>query len=205
MTGLILKDLLYLKRTARVLVALAVFYLIMSLTASSADAASGILAGTIALLTVILSINAFAYDELAKWRMYEGSLPVSKNKIVLARYLLALIFTTGLTLLSLVLELFAGLTQGALLSLLASWGTALLLCAVLFPFVYKFGTQKARLILILVALLPTFGIALLKKLNLPAPNEAVLRSWLDLFPLLAAAAFALSCWISCRIYAKREV
>ena len=204
MTGLILKDLLYLKRTGRILLALAAFYLVVFLTTSSENAASGLLSGIVVMLTVILSVNAFAYDELAKWRLYEGSLPVSKNKIVLARYLLALIFSAGLTLLSLLLELFSGLTPEAAMILWVSWGAALLLCAVLFPAVYKFGTQKARFLLIVIVLLPTLGLALLRQMNLPALNEAALERWLPLFPLLAAAAYLLSFWLSCRIFRKKE-
>ena len=204
MTGLILKDLLYLKRTGRILLALAAFYLVVFLTTSSENAASGLLSGIVVMLTVILSVNAFAYDELAKWRLYEGSLPVSKNKIVLARYLLALIFSAGLTLLSLLLELFSGLTPEAAMILWVSWGAALLLCAVLFPAVYKFGTQKARFLLIVIVLLPTLGLALLRQMNLPALNEAALERWLPLFPLLAAAAYLFSFWLSCRIFRKKE-
>ena len=206
MTGLILKDLLYLKKAARVLIALAAFYLILFLTTTSEDAASGGLSGVITMLTVILSVNAFAYDELAKWRLYELSLPVSRNKIVLARYLLALIFSTGFTLLSLLVELIAlrRLSPEAVSVLWISWGAALLFCAVLFPVIYKFGTQKARLILIAVVLLPVMGAALLKNLSLPAPQEADLQLWTNLSPLLAAAAFLFSFWLSCRIYAKKE-
>lgn len=206
MTGLILKDLFYLRRTGRALIALAAFYLVLFLTSSSEDAVSGGLSGVVTMLTVILSVNAFAYDELAKWRMYELSLPVSRNTTVLARYLLALIFSTGFTLLSLLFELISlrGLPPEALLPLWISWGAALLCCAVLFPAVYKFGTQKARLILIAVVLLPIMGAALLKNLSLPAPDEAALQLWLNLLPLLAAILFLLSFWLSCRICAKKE-
>lgn len=206
MSGLILKDLLYLKKTAKVLVVLAAFYVILFLSTGAEDGGSGLLAGVVVMLTVILSINAFAYDELAKWRLYEGSLPVSRNRAVLARYLLALIFATGLALVSAVLELFTahGVTPEGIMVPLESWSAALLICAVLFPAIYKFGTQKARFLLMLVFLIPTLGAILLKNLNLPVPDEADLEVWLNLFPLLAAAAYLFSLWLSCRIFRKKE-
>ncbi|WP_164918909.1 MULTISPECIES: ABC-2 transporter permease [Acutalibacteraceae] len=204
MTGLILKDLLYLKRTGRVLIAVTAFYLIVFLATSSGNAASAILSGFIVMLPVILSVNVFACDEFARWRRYEGSLPVSGSRVVLARYLFALIFSTSLTLLSFALELFVGLTQKAALAFLVSWGAALLFYAVLFPIFYRFGTQKARLVLIGVVLLPTFGVALLRQMNLPLPGGADPERWLPLLPLLAAALFLLSFRFSCRVFARRE-
>lgn len=204
MTGLILKDLLYLKRTGRVLIVVAAFYLIVFLTTSAGNVASAILSGFIVMLPVILATNAFASDEIAEWRRYKGSLPVSGNRVVFARYLSALIFSTGFTLLSFLLELFTGLTQKTALAFLISWGAALLFYAVLFPIFYRFGTQKAQLTLVGVVLLPTFGVALLRQMNLHLPGGAAPGRWLFLLPLLAAVLFLLSFRFSCRVFARRE-
>ncbi|MCI1965737.1 MAG: ABC-2 transporter permease [Oscillospiraceae bacterium] len=205
MTGLILKDLLYLKRMAKVLITLLAFYMILFLQTGK-DSASGILSGVIVMLTVILSSNAFAYDEAAKWRVYELSLPVSKSRIILARYLLALIFSTALTLISLLMELVA--LRGAVwetgTALLTAWSIALLFCAVLFPTVYKYGMQKARLMLMTFVLLPILAMTLLQKANLPLPKESVLLMTLRIFPLFAVAAYFLSYLISCRVFTHRK-
>lgn len=205
MTGLILKDLVYLRRTARIVVILLAFYLIL-FSASGGDSAAGVLSGATVLLTMILSVNAFAYDEAAKWSIYERSLPVAKSGIVLARYLLALIFSTAMTLISFLMELFVnrGLSSDNLAALWASWSIALLFSAVLFPLIYKYGTQKARLALMIIVLLPTLGVILLQKTNLPMPSESALMLAVRLIPLFSVAAYFVSYLISCRVFARRE-
>lgn len=204
MTGLILKDLVYLRRTARIVVILLAFYLILFAT-TGGDSAAGILSGATVLLTVILSVNAFAYDEAAKWSIYERSLPVAKSGIVLARYLLALIFSTAMTLISFLMELFIrGVSSDNLAALWASWSIALLFSAVLFPLMYKYGTQKARFALMIIVLLPTLGVILLQKTNLPMPSESALLIAVRLIPLFSAAAYFISYLISCRVFARRE-
>lgn len=206
MTGLILKDLLYLKRTAKVLIVFLVFYPVLFAATDSEGVASGALSGVIVMLTLILSVNAFAYDEAAKWKFYERSLPVSPKRIVLARYLLTLFFTTALTLLSLLIEwlVFRGVAMETAAALLISWSVSLLFCSVLFPLMYKYGTQKARLVLMIIVLLPTLGLMLLSKANLPLPGESVLMLGIRLIPLLSVAAYFISYWISCRVFARKE-
>lgn len=206
MTGLILKDLLYLKQTAKVLISLLAFYLILFTVTGSKDSASGVLSGVVIMLTIILSSNAFAYDEAAKWKVYELSLPVAKSRIVLARYLITLVFSTALVLLSLLTELvvFRGVTMETAAALWASWSLSLLFCAILFPAMYKYGTQKARLLLMAVVLLPVLGLMLLSKANLPAPGESALLFGIRLLPFLSVAAYGISYWISCHIFARKQ-
>jgi len=206
MTGLILKDLMYLRRTAKVLIFLLVFYFILFTAIGSKSSASGILSGVVVMLTIILATNAFAYDETAKWRVYELSLPVTKSRIVLARYLLTLIFSTALALISLLMELvgFREITMETAVSLWVSWGFSLLFCAILFPAMYKYGTQKARLLLMVVVLLPVMGLVLLSKANLPAPSESALLLAVRLIPIFSVAAYFVSYLISCRVFGREK-
>lgn len=205
MTGLILKDLLCMKRVGKVLIGLLAFYAVLFL-ATGGDGAVGILSGMTVLVPVMLSINAFAFDELAKWRLYELSLPVPKDRIVLSRYLFALFFSVCAAGFSLLLQLavLRPLPADSLVSVLASLEAALVFCAVLFPIIYKFGTQKARFVMMAVALVPVLIALLWGKMNLPGPSDADFLLLLRLSPLITAAAFLLSLWISCRIFRKKE-
>lgn len=207
MSGLILKDLLCMKRVGKVLLGLLVFYVVLFL-ATGGDEAVGVLSGMTVLMTVLLSINAFAFDELAKWRLYELSLPVPKNRIVLSRYLLALLFAACAAALSLLLELviFRSLSSGQLVSVLVSLEVALVFCAVLFPVIYKFGTQKARFVMMAVVMVPVLFVLLWQKMNFPgSPGPGLdLLVLLRLSPLVTAAAYLLSFWFSCRIFRKKE-
>ena len=207
MTGLILKDLLCMRRVGKVLLGLLAFYVVLFL-ATGGDEAVGVLSGMTVLMTALLSINAFAFDELAKWRPYELSLPVPKNRIVLSRYLLALLFAACAAVLSLLLELviFRSLSPDQLVSVLASLEAALVFCAVLFPVIYKYGTQKARFVMMAVVMIPVLFVLLWQKTNVPGPSGfgLDLLLLLRLSPLVTAAAYLLSFWLSCRIFRKKE-
>lgn len=207
MTGLILKDLLYLKQTAKILIVFLVFYPVLFAVTGSKSVASGTFAGLIVMLTLILSTNAFAYDEAAKWKTYEFSLPIRKSRAVLARYLFALLVSAVLTLLALLMEwlAFRGVLWETAIALLLALSNSLLFCAVLFPIMYKYGTQKARLFLLAVFLLPALGFMLISKKGLPMPGESSLMLGFRLFPILSAAAYVVSYGISCRICAAGTI
>ena len=205
MIGLILKDLLYLKRTGKVLIAMLIFYVILMANSKRAFSDT-LLSSFVVMLTMILCSNAFGYDEVAKWKLYELSFPVSKKQIVLARYLLALSFATVLTLLSFLLEwmIFRGVTADSLAVLSVSWGISLFLCSILFPLFYRYGMQKARLILLLLLLIPSLGIALFQAISIPALSESSVLLLIQLFPVFAALVFFVSFLISCRVYASKD-
>jgi ABC-2 type transport system permease protein len=154
-TGLMLKDLLYLKRMGKVLAALLIFYTVF-MSNSNRSSVDTMLSGVTIMLTMVLCSSAFSYDEAAKWRLYELSFPVSKKQIVLARYLFSVGLVTVLTLLSCLLKwiIFRDITADNVAVLSVSWGVSLLLCSILFPLFYRYGMQKARLILLLLLLIP---------------------------------------------------
>ncbi|MVB11099.1 ABC-2 family transporter protein [Caprobacter fermentans] len=205
MTGLILKDLMYLRRTAKVLLLLLAFYFVL-FAAAGGDTAAGIFSAVTVMLTVLLSVNAFAYDEAAKWSVYERSLPVSKSGVVLARYSLGIVVSTCLTLISFLAELviLRGVSPDNLTALWVSWSVALLFCAILFPLMYKYGTQKARMVLMIVVLLPTLGMILLQKANLPLPSASAVLLLIRFLPLAAVAVVLISFQVSCRIFRNKE-
>jgi ABC-2 type transport system permease protein len=205
MIGLILKDLLYLKRVGKVLAALLIFYAVF-MSNSNRSSVDQMLSGVTIMLTMVLCSSAFSYDEAAKWRLYELSFPVSKKQIVLARYLFSAGLVTVLPLLSCLLKwiIFRDITADNVAVLSVSWGVSLLLCSILFPLFYRYGMQKARLILLLLLLIPSFGIALFQPISIPAPSESSLLLLIRLFPVVAALVFFASYWISCHFYASKD-
>lgn len=205
MAGLILKDLLYLRRSGRTLAILVAFYAVFFILMGKSDSAFGLLCGLIVMLTLILSINAFSYDEAAKWTPYEQSLPVSKSRIVLARYLLALGISCVLALvLFFAGSLAFGFSLETAVSFWVSWNLSLILCSVLFPLLYRYGTQKARLFFLILILFPSLAVYLLAKLGLPMPGESGLLLGVKLLPLFTAALFWLSYRLSRRILSRKE-
>lgn len=219
MTGLLLKDLLCLRRQAKVYVIATVVYGGMTL-AGVWDVS--FFTWFFTLVAAMIPLSLFALDAAAKWDTYALTLPVGRNGVVAARYL----FTLVVVLLGLGLSLaMGGLTTalgrmsdwgGFLLAACVAAGAGLLLNAVILPMLYKVGPEKARIAMlaimggfVLVVFLVLRGMeqagrpglltALAEGLAaLPAPALPVAGV------LVLAALFLLSFAVSCSIFEKEE-
>ena len=91
MTGLILKDLLNLKKQGKVYLILIIFYFAIGLVNEN----SSMFASMMTMVAVLIPITAMAYDERCKWDRYALTMPVSRKDMVMSKYLLGLIFMTA--------------------------------------------------------------------------------------------------------------
>lgn len=216
MKGLITKEFLYLRRQSKsVLLIFGIFVVFFFALSGAGDqrenlreSAAGIAVAVPVMLTIVLTINATAYDEQAKWDAYVLSLPVSRERIVAARYLsTALLSLTGGGVALLAgLFLLDGLTdpQGLLIIVAASFACPLLLCSILFPLFFRFGLQKARLAIAAIFLLPAaFGL-LSNRVSLSFSGAQQALFW-KLLPVLAVALVVISYLISCAVYRRKQV
>lgn len=215
MTGLILKDLLILRKTLKSYAIMLAFYLAM--------AAMGLfdlsfVTSIINIIIMILPLSAFAYDEQAKWDRYALSLPLGRRAVVGARYLfvaILLLFVAVFGLLSCVL-LSAMASQDlaeSIAVLFASTAIGLFIADITLPLSYKLGPERARPYFYAVTFLPLvlfFGAYKLGFLDnvdlswidaLPTANSLALFALLPLAPL---AGLAISYFISCRIVDCKE-
>ena len=217
MTGLILKDFLILRKTLRTYLLFVAVYLAL---AGSGVWSPEFVSGFIMIMTAMMPVNVFSYDKQAKWDTYGLALPVGRTKTVAARYICALL----LCLASVVLVTAAGLVMyaagvlenpGEYLVTGAACGLlAVLVNAVIMPFLYKFGPDRARIVMIGVmgvvaagvALLlvgPLDGITWLQSLNAPTPAQ------IAAIPVVAALAglvlLALSFLLSRHFYGRKDV
>ena len=213
MTGLILKDLLVLRKSLRsFLLVLLVYGAIVFGGVWPPEVAAGLMMT----MTAILPMNVFAYDKQCKWDVYGLSLPVSRTKTVAARYLCVLL----LCLLSLVLTAVFGAVLYAagrmeepmdfLISCSILGLIAVLINAIMLPFLYKFGPERARMmfiaiigalcLLVLAVIAPLGGLRWINSLEV---SEAAMIS------AIAAAAGAvlltLSFLLSRKLYAKQDM
>ncbi len=103
------------------------------------------------LISGILPMTLISYDERDKWTQYSGTLPYSKSQIVSSKYITGLClggFSFILTMLASVVRMNINgvfslsklLFIGILLFILGLLGPSLL-----FPFVFKYGTEKGRI------------------------------------------------------------
>ena len=186
MKGLILKDLLNLKSTFKMLGVMMVFFAVVFLPQGN-----GFIFGMIILMFAMMVVT-------------------TRAEMVLSKYLVMVILNTLGAVLSLTVGIVGNIIMGKSfdLEILAIVGViylvALIFGSVIIPLIYKFGTEKARLMLFLCALIPTALILLLEQFNVPLPTTG--NPWIYLFLLigLSVAGVILSYLISLKIYTKKE-
>lgn len=151
-------------------------------------------------------------DESYKWDMYCGSLPVTKRQMVSQKYMIGLLFTlpvSMLTLLAKALEMVInGDFQWAVLGMLAlvSWILGLMTSALSLPLLFKFGSEKGRvaqylIIGVVCGLSALVGIRTSGKMPGFSGDAGALLVML----LLPLGLYVGSWWLSVKVYEKREI
>lgn len=208
MKGLILKDLYMTRKYFRsYLLILAVF-----LAVSLVQADNLFFCFYPFLICAMIPVNLLAYDERSHWDVYSLTLPVKRDMIVSAKYLLGLMIQG-------IVFLLTALVQGVrfaivppfqvesylvLLSLLAM--VSLISSSITLPFMFKLGVEKGRMayyvmIFAICGGAGVAGFAFNEQLQTTIPFGSVLA----LGVALAAAVYALSWYLSIIFYRKREL
>lgn len=184
MTGLILKDLLILRKTLRSYLFMLIVYVGIAFTGVWSADIVGVL---LVVMVVMLPMNVFAYDKQAKWDTYGLALPVGRTKTVAARYLCVLLLcllSVGLTAILGVMLYAAGRVEEPvefLVSCSVMGLMSVLVNAIMLPFLYKFGPERARMmffgimggiaLVAVVFLIPLGGLEWLKSLDAPTLEQ----------------------------------
>ncbi|HEX3017869.1 MAG TPA: ABC-2 transporter permease [Caproicibacter sp.] len=212
MSGLLTKEFMYVTKQKRLFLIIVVMYAVFFTTMTAKNHAPSEWATLIAfvsvIMTVMLTINTFAYDEAAKWDGFVKSMPVSIGQIVGAKYIFTLFFALvgGLLAEAVDLILSRGHESPETLAFLfaGAVGIPLFLSSVLVSLFYKFGLQKARLAAVAVFLLPTIVSNLLDKVGFKVDMTQMMLL-LKLSPVILLVIVGASYLISCGIYGRREV
>ncbi|WMJ84167.1 ABC-2 transporter permease [Oscillospiraceae bacterium LTW-04] len=207
MRGLLLKDILMLKSYARTLGALVIFYLIFGIVWDNVF----FFAGMSGILCVMMVMSSFSYDNYAKWDQYGASLPVTRSDMVGAKYLLALLMAAlGAIVSGLMYLVFVLVRKGDFSALipivLGTTAAGMFLISVLLPCIYKFGAEKARLVLMVAGVLIALIISAIAWF-LPEGFDfhAVKVLLLMVLSIAPVVVFYLSYLLSCRIYRGKEL
>ena len=213
MNGLLRKELLLLKSSGKTYIFLILFYAVFSLFSNST-----MFSALATLILVLLPLTSFSLDELARWDKFAAALPGGRQAVVKSKYQLLFLTLAGALALSVlvgVLVHFFGRDQSTTLPELV---VTALICAVmgllinclLYPFLFKYGAQKARLYLALgigIAMaLIAVAMFLLKFNNAPLEllQEFPLAAMAAAAVVVLAAAVVISYRVSRRIYDKKE-
>lgn len=218
MTGLILKDLLILRKTLRSYLFMLIVYVGIAFTGVWSADIVGVL---LVVMVVMLPMNVFAYDKQAKWDTYGLALPVGRTKTVAARYLCVLLLcllSVGLTAILGVMLYAAGRVEEPVEFLVSCSVTglmAVLVNAIMLPFLYKFGPERARMmffgimggivLLVVAALFPLGGLEWLKSLELAEPTPAQAAAIPAIAAVAGLALLAVSFLLSRHFYGSKDV
>lgn len=199
MKALLVKDLLTLKGQAKsLLIVLAVWFIISFINGS------GLFFTSLSVIYgMLLPLTTLSIDEKSRVERYMMSMPVTRAELALSRYALGLLGLLALGVLGIGASLVIGDSlEEALGASAACFCLAVLLLGVTLPLVYKFGTDKARVVCIAVYMVTFLAVSFIAaRFGIELDD---LSGAFFLLPFLSLAVLALSAAVSLGIYKKRE-
>lgn len=215
--GLILKDLLQLKSYKRTLI---VYILIFILTGFAQETTKGIGVMVAVMLTLgfgMFSMASFNYDEQAKSDRYFLTFPLTKRNILLAKYILVILSTivgaivgvlASILIIYFIDKQFPNINDILYTILGGIFGVGLIE-AIQIPCVYKWGAEKGRIQMFIVAAL--IVVLALGVLSFASDlNISILANKTENFipivlTLLIILIYYISYKVSYKIYKNKEV
>lgn len=214
MNGLLYKDLLNLTPTLKYLVFMALIFCVVFIPLGNELPVYIILI----MFGALLPTTAISFDTAARWDKYAVSLPVTRREIVAARYQLMVGGICVAGVISLIIAVAMMIVMpgegiflpyfSPLMLMVLFVACGLLLGSIALPLTLKFGVEKMRYIIMVIALTPVvviFGMSFFADLSGITPTDPVLM------PVIIGVLFAVtalfvyvSFWLSVRIYAKKE-
>lgn len=202
MIGLILKDIYNLKKQSKIYLILLVFYFFMGM----ANRSISMFGTMLSVLAAMLPVTAMAYDEKNNWERYALTMPLSRKDMVLSRYILGLLFAFIAFIISMASSVFLS-NESFVESVAVNVDTlcfVLLLMAIIFPILFKFGIEKGRILMILILFAPSMIILFLSNYGIQLPDEETIKPFLYYSPIAVIIIFILSLFLSISIYNKKE-
>jgi hypothetical protein len=203
MKGLVRQDILVLfsKNSFYTLVILLFLFIVLSFSGMGIFCA--------VLPVVIFSqfgVNAFHYESRSHWDKFTCSLPISRYKIVLARYVSALLLTVVGCVVSLAYTLILHVVhyselKSVFIPVVLGLTFALLSMSISFPVLYKLGAERASNY---ISVLSFIGYAVLVLLFSFVPVSRMLRATV-LAGILSMVCLVISFHISVRIYRMKDL
>ena len=202
MKGLILKDLINLKRQTKTMIILIIFYFVLALTNEN----SSMFSGMILILFAMLPTTAISYDERANWDKYGLTMPISRVDMVLSKYILGFILSSIALIICFIVQIFINksISKETIGITLLLFCISLFYTTIVLPIVFKLGVEKGRMLMTLVLFIPFTIIMLLPKFITTPPTEEMLIKILYASPVIIIVLYILSILLSISIYKKKE-
>ena len=202
MKGLLLKDILNLRQQGKVYFLIIAIWLAIAIASSDGNFFGGVMM----LFTVLVPLSAAAYDDKAKWDRYALTMPISRWDIVLSKYLLAFICAVVSAFLSeIVMVIITGDVCNSLLLSAIYIMVGMLFVSLILPFIFRFGVEKARLIMMAIVLIPTILLTVISRMDIQLPEWKEPEKIVWLFPIVVITIVAISVVVSKKIYDHKEL
>ena len=199
--------------------------LVMLVFASSAFVWSGPMFFNfiVVFLSIMVPTTLFAADQAYGWNRLSLSLPILRRDVVGSKFVMGAVINLALLMIGLVMTVIYTAYDPAadmaenIAGLLACEAMAFLMMGVLMAVSFKFGIEKGRYIIMACVWVPVLGIFLLEQMPWFEETLNAVGSWLGTVSetqvsLMIAGALAVSlvvyvlcCFISVRIYQKKEL
>lgn len=213
MMGMVYKDFLVQRKQLGYYIAFFIMYTVLAVMEIMPTA---IMYTMTVLIGMLVPMSTFAYDDLARWNKYAAATPAGRRGVVAGKYvfsllavLLAAAFSAVLVVAVLMLKPELGALDEMLIGLLICTLISILIDAVILPVFIKFGSEKSRVISIIIFVAIFGGILLLGQLA-ETLDGIVIPEWFflalpGLLVLLTIGGYIISYFIARGIFEKKEL
>lgn len=177
MLGFVKKDLAMIRSNIKIIALLIIFYIVIGFN-DNMD-----ISFILPFMSFMIMISTFSYDEFNKWDAYASTLPSGRKNNVKSKYLTTLLILVVTTIIVIILSFLISYIhtkaidyQIILLSMLGNIFATLTLLSFMYPIIFKFGIEKARIAIFIIV----FGIVIL---------GGILLKYVDLSSILNSFSF----------------
>lgn len=210
MKGLIKKDFLLLKGNLTYFLIITVIFSMITITGEAFDVSF-----MLPFLAIMMFILTFSWDDFNNWNAYAITLPIGRKNIVKSKYISAIIILFSSVILCIVLSFITTMVsentfdmQTVLSDILGTILGVILILAIWFPCIYKFGVEKGRIMLFTgVFSVVIVGSILSKFFDFTAIINfinSLENIGLIIIPIITIVLLMISYFVSLRIYLKKE-
>ncbi len=209
MKGLILKDLLLVKSNIRTIIIVLFIFLITIFN----DVSSITL--LFPLFSIIMCLTTFSYDEYNKWDAYAITLTNNRKLVIKSKYVFTIMMLIITSLLAFIVNIIVGNINGNLnieeitSNVLEGLFGILVFISIMYPIIYKFGIEKARIFILVICFALTFVLGyLFRNIDINMSSNSIIK-FLDTYliviiPILSIIVLFISYLISYKFYSKKD-
>lgn len=202
MKGLIIKDILMIKNNIKLLSIAFLVWLIL-LSTQNND-----MTFVFPFLAIMIFISTFSYDDYNNWNAYAITLPNGRKNVVKSKYIASIILTVVIALIcgAISYMFYKAKMLDLIQQLLGSLVGVIIVISLLYPIIFKYGSEKGRIITMLLVIGTICISGLISKIiNIPEKYINIFNNYETVFlTIISIMCLIISYIISKKIYLKKE-